>query len=70
MKDKRKMMMVVIAQKQKANRKKERCTHTQHNEKIEKLKNLVFTKHVSLNKVSSLVQRKEEYNFKKLKVFI
>jgi hypothetical protein len=30
MKDKRKIMMVVRAQKQKANRAKERCTHTQH----------------------------------------
>jgi hypothetical protein len=30
MKDKRKMMVVVRAQKQKANRAKERCTHTQH----------------------------------------
>jgi hypothetical protein len=30
MKDKRKTMMVVRAQKQKANRAKERCTHRQH----------------------------------------
>jgi K+/H+ antiporter YhaU regulatory subunit KhtT len=30
MKDKRNMMMVIRAQKQKANRAKEICTHTQH----------------------------------------
>ncbi len=44
------MMMVVKAQKQNANKAKERCTCTQHNENIEKSKNLVFAKHVSLNK--------------------
>jgi hypothetical protein len=72
MKDKRKMMMVVRAQKQKANRAKERWTHTQHTTQWEhwKIKESCIRQTCFAQQVSSLVQRKEDYNEKKLKVFI